>query len=251
MLPTPASVRPAARPAALDRAAVPWSLPRPLGAALSYAAFRALLRIVVRRWLGGLALEQAGPLPPGPKIFALNHPNMTDFLLMPLVVPDYLCGLVQADVLTLPGLGPWLASAGQLPVTRHDGDRLLAAAGRRLADGWSVALCPEGRLNHGGPLFRGHTGAVRLALAAGAPLVPLGFYVRPEDLLDIHHFRQGRPTHGRVQVRGVCYVNVGRPWRPAPVPPGVEPAAHLRHATADLMDRIAALTERATERAQA
>ena len=28
---------------ALDRAAVPWSLPRPLGAALSYAAFRALL----------------------------------------------------------------------------------------------------------------------------------------------------------------------------------------------------------------
>jgi 1-acyl-sn-glycerol-3-phosphate acyltransferase len=138
-----------------------------------------------------------------------------------------------------------------LPVTRRDGEQLLTAASAKLAAGWSVALCPEGKLNHGGPLFRGQTGAVRLALRSRAPLVPLGLYVAPHDLIDMHGTRHGRPCRGRVQVGGVCYVNLGRPWWPAPVPPSSDTGAYLRQATNDLMDRIEVQVQLAAARCDA
>ena len=209
---------------------------------------RAGLRWLFRAAHITVAVEHTTALPPGPKIYALNHPNMTDPLIVTQVVAEPLCGLMQADLFAVPALGWLLARTGCLPVTRGGGSALLAAASRKLAAGYTVAICPEGRLNNGGPLAPGHTGAVRLALAAGVPLVPLGLYVRPEDVLDIHHFRYGRPARGRVQVSGVCYATVGAAWWPAPAPAGVEPAEHLRRATAELMQRLATLTQQAAAR---
>jgi hypothetical protein len=78
--------------------------------------------------------------------------------------------------------------------------------------------------------------------------VPVGFYVPPKHLIDVHHLRDGRPTHGRWQVGGMCYVDIGRPWQPPPPAAGEQPSGHLRRATDELMCRIGVLARRAEAR---
>jgi len=68
-------------------------------------------------------------------------------------------------------VGAWLADAyGAVPVARGRGDRAsLERAGALLEAGETVAIFPEGTVR-GGVWSRG---AARLALATGAPLVPV------------------------------------------------------------------------------
>lgn len=69
---------------------------------------------------------------------------------------------------------------GQIPV-RRDGagnqEGLKEAIGR-LHEGAPVAMAPEGTNSKFGPLGRGRTGAARLALAAGVPMVPAAVHRR-------------------------------------------------------------------------
>lgn len=70
-----------------------------------------------------------------------------------------------------------LGGAGQIPVRRGTGDQApLDAAARALEAGEVVFVYPEGTSETTDPDLspaRGKTGAVRLALATGAPIVPV------------------------------------------------------------------------------
>ena len=84
--------------------------------------------------------------------------------------------LGKASLFRLPIVGAILSSAGQIPVERSstNASAALVPAGRVLDEGGCVVLFPEGTLTHDPQLWpmRGKTGAVRLALLSGAPLVP-------------------------------------------------------------------------------
>jgi 1-acyl-sn-glycerol-3-phosphate acyltransferase len=53
-------------------------------------------------------------------------------------------------------------------------ERALAAARDVLSSGKVLGIYPEGTRSPDGRLYRGHTGAARLALGCGAPIVPVG-----------------------------------------------------------------------------
>jgi 1-acyl-sn-glycerol-3-phosphate acyltransferase len=115
----------------------------------------------------------------GPTIVACNHASYLDPLANGYAVlrtgrrPRF---LAKTELFEIPVLGRVMRGAKQIPVARgrSDGSALVAAE-RALAVGELVLIYPEGtvttRSDH--LPMEGKTGAVRLALASGAPIVPM------------------------------------------------------------------------------
>jgi 1-acyl-sn-glycerol-3-phosphate acyltransferase len=124
--------------------------------------------------------EDLGRIPRhGPVIIACNHASYLDPFANAYAVmeagrrPRF---LAKVELFDIPLVGTVLRGANQIPVARgrHDGSALVAAE-RALADGEAVVIYPEGtvtsRPDH--LPMEGKTGTVRLALATGAPIVPM------------------------------------------------------------------------------
>jgi 1-acyl-sn-glycerol-3-phosphate acyltransferase len=149
------------------------------------------LRLLARRdWRGGENLP-----PTGGVVAVSTHASELD----PLTFGHYVHAhgrvmrfLAKASLFDVPGLGALLRSAQQIPVHRGGGD---ASASYRSAvaaveAGELVAVFPEGTLTRDPDMWpmRGKTGAARIALATGAPVVPIGQW-------GVHHVL---PRYGRV-----------------------------------------------------
>lgn len=116
----------------------------------------------------------------GPAIVVGNHLSYLDPLAHGYFVvragrrPRF---LAKVELFENPILGGILRGMGQIPVRRGTGDqRPLEEATAAIRRGEVVVIYPEGTSTAGGPDFapgRGKTGAVRLALATGAPVVPV------------------------------------------------------------------------------
>jgi 1-acyl-sn-glycerol-3-phosphate acyltransferase len=117
---------------------------------------------------------------PGGVIVAANHVSLYDFLSTGAFVhgagrPTRF--LAKASLFTVPFVGWVFRHAGQIRVHRREASAVdaLAEAGRAVQQGECVVVYPEGTLTRDPDLWpmRGKTGAVRLALATGAPVIPL------------------------------------------------------------------------------
>ena len=137
----------------------------------------AVLEPLTRRdWRGQENLPTTGGV-----IVVANHISNVD----PLVLGQFLAYsgrwprfLGKQSVFGVPAVGQVLRRSGQIPVERgtgRAGDALVAAAAA-LADGRAVVVYPEGTITRDPDLWpmRGRTGAARLALASGSPVVPVG-----------------------------------------------------------------------------
>jgi 1-acyl-sn-glycerol-3-phosphate acyltransferase len=115
-------------------------------------------------------IEIVGSVPSGPVIVAANHESMLDPPLLALVSRRPLHFLAKVELWRYPP-GAWLMDAlGGIPIRRDRRDLLsVGRAEELLRDGESVAIFPQGTVQ-GGAWTRG---AARLALATGAPLVPV------------------------------------------------------------------------------
>jgi len=115
----------------------------------------------------------------GPAIVACNHASYLDPFANAYAVmeagrrPRF---VAKAELFDIPIVGMALRGAKQIPVVRgsRDGSALVAAE-RALDVGEAVVIYPEGtvtdRPDH--LPMAGKTGAVRLALASGVPIVPM------------------------------------------------------------------------------
>ena len=114
---------------------------------------------------------------------APNHFSEIDPLVIGLSIwklgraPRY---LGKASLFTVPVFGWLLRKSGQIPVERAGsrGSDPLAAANQLVENNLVVVVYPEGTLTRDPDLWpmRGKTGAVRLALTAGVPLIPVAHW---------------------------------------------------------------------------
>jgi 1-acyl-sn-glycerol-3-phosphate acyltransferase len=126
-------------------------------------------------------------LPDGPKIFAANHPTTLDPFLLLTVTREEVSVLVTEFCFQLPVFGRYLHSAGHIRVVHSNGRPAFDEAVQRLNDGHSVGIFPEGALSPlEGGVCRAHTGVARLALATGAPIIPVGIALQRDHI----HFRE-------------------------------------------------------------
>lgn len=129
-----------------------------------------------RSWLG------AEHLPPsGPAIVVANHisnldpPLLAESLAYQGRYPHF---LAKSSLFMVPVLGRLLRWAEQIPVLRGSSQArdALVHAEAALAAGQVVVIYPEGTITfdpHEWPMAA-HTGAARLALRTGAPVIPVG-----------------------------------------------------------------------------
>jgi 1-acyl-sn-glycerol-3-phosphate acyltransferase len=178
----------------------------------------------------------------GPAIVAGNHLSALDGVALGLVVgrrrqrmTRFLAG---AEFFSRPAFGWALRSYRQIPLRRGQGDvEALEEAVRTVRSGALAGIFPEGRVNPDPDkgLQRGRRGAARIALAADAPLVPVGIW----------------GTHLRYPKEGLHF---RRPWRPPlalafgdpiTVTGDASSAEDVQHTTDLLMDGIGRQVEAA------
>ncbi len=153
-------------------------------------------------------------LPNQPVIFASNHPTTTDPFLLPLLVNDPIHILVIETAFEVPVLGKLIAKAGHHRVSRErgSGGKLVEQALQSLRAGNHVGIFPEGMLSApDGTMGHAHSGAARIALESGAPVIPVGIHVSPNASIEIKLKDQPGEPPIRWIVRGSYYMTVGRP----------------------------------------
>lgn len=128
-------------------------------------------------------------LPAGGFIAAPNHCTEID----PLVVGHLLYNhkraphfLAKSTLFKVPGLGTLLRATKQIPVERSTAgaNRSLQVAQEVVAEGGAIIIYPEGTLTRDPDMWpmKGHTGAARLALEGGIPVVPIAHWGAHEVL---------------------------------------------------------------------
>lgn len=162
---------------------------------------RALGRIVAR--LSGVSVRLSGTdlLEPGhPYIFAANHQSQFDIFVLQGYLGCDFRWLAKLELFQIPVFGKAMQLAGYIPVDRTHGRKALQSldeAARRIADGTSVIIFPEGTRSPDGRLGQFKAGTMVLAIKAGVPVVPVA-------ILGTHRILpKGRllARPGRVEIR--------------------------------------------------
>lgn len=193
----------------------------------------------VYRFLFSDGLEISGnmSLPSGPKIIAANHTNGSDPLYLPFLTEEKLHCLFQNGLYRIPVLGWLLKKTDQICVDRANGRPAYERACSLLEQGATIAIFPEGRLVRREARIKAKSGVVRMALETGVPIIPLGFYIRPQDLITLRIPRSDNIPPGDWQIAGKCYARFGEPWIP-------DPDKSVAIQTEELMEQIYTLVDK-------
>lgn len=185
-------------------------------------------------------------LPDGPKIIAPNHPSTTDPFLIAALFSEPVHTLIDERLFKVPGFGRFLHNSGQIPVVRANGRVAYERARQYLEAGQTVAIFPEGAIS---PLEGGvhapHTGAARLALSTGVPLIPVGIHLQRERIHLIETEIEGKMEVGAWYLRGPYNITVGQPlYLNGPV----ENWDYVREVSGTLMQHIVRLASEGEQR---
>lgn len=198
---------------------------------------RPLLMVLTKRdWRGAEHLPRTGGV-----VVCSNHISHADFLTLGHFLLDH--GrlpryLAKSSLFHVPVVKWIVADAGQIPVYRQTEDamRAYSAAVEAVRAGETVGIYPEGTLTRDPGLWPmlGKTGAARVALDTGAPVIPVAQW-GPQDLLPPYAARPRLLPRKRIAVHAGPPVDLSR-WR------GQELTAPVLHeATAAIMAAITQL----------
>ena len=144
------------------------------------------LRLLMRhRWSGKENIPKTGGI-----ILAPNHLSYADWPTIALFSDGYAhrypVFMIKSPIFEVKVIGPLMYKFGQLPVYRGRGDAglVLKAAEEALRAGACVIVYPEGTASRDPDLWPmvGKTGAARLALTTGAPVIPIAHWGAQEIL---------------------------------------------------------------------
>lgn len=128
-----------------------------------------------------LKVEGLERLPAGGGIVAPNHISSLDPLLVGTALrrrKRMIRFLSGTEFFEMRWVGRGLRFVGQIPLRRGDND--LDALGNAIdvaRGGGLTGLFPEGKINNGPALLlRGRRGTARIAVASGAPIIPVGIW---------------------------------------------------------------------------
>jgi 1-acyl-sn-glycerol-3-phosphate acyltransferase len=112
----------------------------------------------------------------GGALLAVNHVGYVDFIyggVAPDRVGRRVRFMAKRELFDHRVTGPVMRACGHIEVDRSDGESSLAVAQRHLAEGELVGIFPEATISRAMEIKELKTGAVRIAAAAGVPLVPV------------------------------------------------------------------------------
>ncbi len=204
---------------------------------------------VVRTYTGTMLkmdIQRKGELPAGAKIIAANHPSTTDPFFVAALIRHQSFILINDILFQVPILGEYLRRSGHISVKPGHGQEALDAALEYLKDGRTVMIFPEGEISPlTGGFHKARTGVARLALASGAPVIPVGIHLLKERIHSIRSVVRGRVEYGHWYLRGPYNVTVGTPLY---YQGNVEDHPHVRSVADNVMHHIIELSRESENR---
>jgi 1-acyl-sn-glycerol-3-phosphate acyltransferase len=169
----------------------------------------------------------------GPAILASNHLSILDSTFLPLVLSRQVRFVAKSEYFDgNPVTATWMRATGQIRIDRQSptaAQDMLDVAAQTLREGELFGIYPEGTRSPDGRLYRGKVGVSWLALATGAPVIPVAM-TGTDKVLPIG---ASMPKLGRVNVR------IGKPMTFT----GSEKSARDRRSVTDeIMAAIAELS---------
>ena len=207
------------------------------GAGKLQTRFRRVARPVTNR-LWKFNLEGFDRLPAdGPAILCPNHVSFLDSAFLMLQVFRNISFVGKAEYMDSWKTKFLFPAMGMIPIDRAGGDKSQAAldtAERVLRRGELFGIFPEGTRSRDGDLYKGRTGAARLAMKVGCPIFPVG----------VVGTREIQPPDAKFpKLRRECTIKIGRPINVARYASrGEDQHLVLRQITDELMFEIRELT---------
>lgn len=132
-------------------------------------------------------------------VYMFNHQSHLDIPVLYATLPSRTTRFVaKTELFQIPLWGPGLRQAEFIEVNRADHRQAVAALARAAAlvkDGVSIAIAPEGTRSRDGRIQRLKKGGFHLAIATGAPIVPVAIRGTIEILpRGARTMRKGKPV---------------------------------------------------------
>jgi 1-acyl-sn-glycerol-3-phosphate acyltransferase len=166
--------------------------------AVGFAVARLWARAILSAAGVRVTLDMAARPPDRPVVFVSNHVSALDIPILFLALPRPFRIVYKSSLVYVPLLGLFLVAARHVAIDRSRAFRArrsLSAAARRIRNGVSVALFPEGTRSGGESMGAFKRGSFKLAVEAEAPVVPVSLI----GLRDVAG--RGRITPGQVRVK--------------------------------------------------
>ena len=209
-----------------------------------YRIGRFLVRLFARS-IFDLSIEWKAPIPHGPVILAANHPSTVDPALITTLTQDHVSILIRETLFKVPLLGRSLSACGHIPVIQGSGQAAFAQAQALLEAGQTVAVFPEGEISPVDGYHPPHTGLVRLALATGAPIVPVGIHLDPMQIREIKTRVDHQIEIGTWYFHGSYAMTVGKAIR---LTGDVEDRVFVRRVSESVMAQVILLAKESAQR---
>jgi 1-acyl-sn-glycerol-3-phosphate acyltransferase len=163
--------------------------------------------IVTRLWT--INREGYDRLPDeGPAILCPNHISFLDSAFLMFTLPRNISFVGKAEYLDSWKTKYLFPAMGMIPIDRSGGSKSQAAldtAEAVLRRGELFGIFPEGTRSRDGALYKGRTGAARLATKLGCPIFPVG--ITGTDTI--------QPVDAKLpKLRRECTITIGRAVRP-------------------------------------
>jgi 1-acyl-sn-glycerol-3-phosphate acyltransferase len=172
----------------------------------------------------------------GPAILCPNHISFFDSVFTMAYAGHQISFVGKAEYMDSWKTKHLFPALGMIPIDRAGGSKsegALIAAEQVLRRGELFGIYPEGTRSRDGMLYKGHTGAARLAIKVGCPIIPVG----------IIGTREIQPPDTFFPKIGLeCVVKFGRPLQPERYLERGNDHLVLREMTDELMFEIRELT---------
>lgn len=140
----------------------------------------------------------------GGAVICPNHLSVIDSFVVPAVLPRSIMYVGKSEYLDDWKTAKLFPKLGMIPIDRRGGDHAKAAldvARNVLGTGGLFGIYPEGTRSRSGRLHKGHTGAARLAIETGSPIIPVGLVgtlnIQPPDQPVPNFFRKATIRFGK------------------------------------------------------
>jgi len=114
--------------------------------------------------------------PKRPSIYMCNHLGSFDIFALLAYIPGQFRWLAKVELFRIPILGWGMSAAGYISLDRSErrkAHRSMEIAARKIREGTSVVIFPEGARSFDGVLQPFMNGGFTLAIKAGVPIVPI------------------------------------------------------------------------------
>ena len=206
------------------------------GATELQARIRPAVRVITNR-LWRFELQGFERLPEtGPAILCANHVSFLDSAFLIIQAPRNISFVGKSEYLDSWKTRRLFPALGMIPIDREGGEKAqtaLNAAEKVLQRGELFGIFPEGTRSRDGMLYKGKTGAARLAMKLDCPIFPVG----------IVGTREIQPPDAKLpRVGGRVKITIGKPILPARYSHRSDDHLVLREMTDEVMFEIQSMT---------